>query len=223
MSRCDSAATVPKTSELLPEPEMPVNTVSRRFGISTLTSLRLLTRAPWTRISSWLSAAAAAGARLGVVVAISAALVDADEVPRGVADRAVADPVELVRGLLHDLGPAGLHPLEGAVEVGGGHGEDPVGALGHHLDDRAALVVGDPRVDSRRVEDDRGGGGIAGGADRHPPHRVLADVVPDLEAEDVAVEGDGGLGVVVGQEGRVHGDVHGRHARCGSERSLLDS
>ena len=46
-----------KTSELLPEPETPVNTVSRRFGISTLMSLRLFSRAPCTRIRSWLSAA----------------------------------------------------------------------------------------------------------------------------------------------------------------------
>src|SRR3954469_24183187 len=60
MSRCDSAAIVPNTSELLPDPEMPVNTVSRRFGISTLTSLRLFTRAPRTRIRSWLSAACTA-------------------------------------------------------------------------------------------------------------------------------------------------------------------
>src|SRR4051794_6191196 len=57
ISRWDSAAIVPNTSELLPEPETPVNTVSRRFGISMLTSLRLLTRAPCTRIRSWLSAA----------------------------------------------------------------------------------------------------------------------------------------------------------------------
>ena len=34
ISRCDSAAIVPNTSELLPEPETPVNTVSRRFGMS---------------------------------------------------------------------------------------------------------------------------------------------------------------------------------------------
>ncbi len=60
ISRCDSAAIVLNTSELLPEPETPVNAVSRRFGISTLTSLRLLTRAPCTRISSWLSAAGGA-------------------------------------------------------------------------------------------------------------------------------------------------------------------
>ena len=36
--RCDSAAIVENTSELLPEPETPVNTVSCCFGISTLTS-----------------------------------------------------------------------------------------------------------------------------------------------------------------------------------------
>src|SRR6185312_13784761 len=56
MSRWDSAAIVSNTSELLPEPETPVKTVSRRFGISTLTSLRLFTRAPSTRIRSWRSA-----------------------------------------------------------------------------------------------------------------------------------------------------------------------
>src|SRR6201999_3274493 len=56
ISRCDSAAIVPKTRELLPEPETPVNTVSRRLGSTTLMSLRLLTRAPWTRISACASA-----------------------------------------------------------------------------------------------------------------------------------------------------------------------
>src|SRR5688500_3699354 len=47
---------VPNTSDDLPDPETPVNTVSRRLGISTLTSFRLFSRAPWTRIRSWLSA-----------------------------------------------------------------------------------------------------------------------------------------------------------------------
>src|SRR6185295_11676282 len=47
---------VPNTSDDLPDPETPVNTVSRRLGMSTLTSLRLFSRAPWTRIRSWLSA-----------------------------------------------------------------------------------------------------------------------------------------------------------------------
>ena len=57
MSRCDSAAMVPKTSELLPEPETPVSTVSRRLGISTLMSLRLFSRAPRTRMTSCASLA----------------------------------------------------------------------------------------------------------------------------------------------------------------------
>src|SRR5688572_8088125 len=70
ISRCDSAATVPNTNELLPEPETPVNTVSRRFGISRLTSLRLFTRAPCTRISSWLSATCSAGDCASVLVAM---------------------------------------------------------------------------------------------------------------------------------------------------------
>jgi hypothetical protein len=48
ISRCDSAAIVLKTSELLPDPETPVNTVNRRLGMSRLTSRRLFSRAPRT-------------------------------------------------------------------------------------------------------------------------------------------------------------------------------
>src|SRR3546814_7473550 len=70
MSRCDSAAIVPNTSELFPDPDTPVNTVSRRFGSSMFTSLRLFTRAPWTRIRSWLSAACEAGAPAPAFVAL---------------------------------------------------------------------------------------------------------------------------------------------------------
>src|SRR5262245_29794321 len=47
---------VPNTSDDLPDPETPVNTVSRRLGMSTLTSFRLFSRAPRTRMRSWLSA-----------------------------------------------------------------------------------------------------------------------------------------------------------------------
>src|SRR3712207_7861727 len=60
---------VPNTSDDLPDPETPVNTVSRRLGISTLTSLRLFSRAPCTRIRSWLSAACSAGGCVSVLVA----------------------------------------------------------------------------------------------------------------------------------------------------------
>src|SRR6201994_1688535 len=109
MSRCDSAAIVPNTSELLPEPETPVNTVSRRFGISTLTSFRLLTRAPTTRIRSCPSGSAVAcfvagffGATFFAVGLMrSAQLLNADEVAGGIAERAVAQPVRLLGRLLH--------------------------------------------------------------------------------------------------------------------------
>lgn len=56
ISRCDSAAMVPKTREDLPEPETPVKTVSRRLGMSSETSTRLFSRAPRTSITLWLSA-----------------------------------------------------------------------------------------------------------------------------------------------------------------------
>ena len=80
--RCDSAAIVLNTKELLPEPEMPVNTVSRRFGIPTLTSLRLFSRAPCTRIRSWLSASCGAddlpfvAPLVGAVLFLAAGLID---------------------------------------------------------------------------------------------------------------------------------------------------
>src|SRR4051812_39890687 len=150
MSRCDSAAIVPNTSELLPEPETPVNTISRRLGIPTLTSLRLFSRAPCTRIRSWLSAACRAGDCASVLVVIMspicgagpnglAQLLDTDHVARGIAEGAVANAVRLLGRLLDDLGDAGLQPREGAIEVGGGQQDAGVGALGHHLGDDAAL------------------------------------------------------------------------------------
>lgn len=71
ISRWDSAATVSNTRELLPEPETPVNTVSRRLGISMLMSLRLLSLAPCTRIISWLSAGWRAGGPVLVFVAVA--------------------------------------------------------------------------------------------------------------------------------------------------------
>src|SRR4051794_41432686 len=125
MSRWDSAAIVSNTSELLPDPETPVTTVSRRLGSSTLTSLRLFSRAPWTRITSWRAPAGSTGGCWSVLVAMlrvspagrrdrrtatagSAQLLDAQEVARRVADGAVADAVRLVRRLLDDLGVGGL-------------------------------------------------------------------------------------------------------------------
>src|SRR3954463_4289104 len=139
ISRCDSAAMVPKTRELLPEPETPVNTVSRRFGSSTLTSLRLFSRAPCTRIRSWLSARCRAAGSAPVVEltcivplvdARSAQLIDADQIAGRVADGAVADPVRLLHRFLHDFDTARLQPIEGAVQVPRGQQDHGVGAFG---------------------------------------------------------------------------------------------
>src|SRR5467141_3836212 len=124
MSRCDSAAIVPNTSELLPEPDTPVNTDSRRFGISMLTSLRLFTRAPCTRIRSWLSARCSVGDCVSVLVAVlivspsvrrgrlrglrrrrlgrSSVLKQPEDVAIGVGDGGHhAAATHVVRGLLH--------------------------------------------------------------------------------------------------------------------------
>jgi hypothetical protein len=52
INRWDSAAMVPNTSDDLPDPETPVKTVRRRFGMSTETSFRLFSRAPRTSMTS---------------------------------------------------------------------------------------------------------------------------------------------------------------------------
>jgi hypothetical protein len=51
MRRRDSAAIVSNTSELFPDPDTPVKTVSFRFGMSIEMSRRLFSRAPRTRIA----------------------------------------------------------------------------------------------------------------------------------------------------------------------------
>src|SRR5919206_4437193 len=45
--RCPSAYSVSKASEDLPEPDRPVNTMSLSRGRSSVTFLRLCSRAPW--------------------------------------------------------------------------------------------------------------------------------------------------------------------------------
>src|SRR6516165_3661503 len=146
----------------------------------------------------------------------SALLLNADQVAGGITEGAVANPVRLLGRLLDDLGVAGLQPLEEAVEVLGGQEDAGVAALGHHLRDGAALVVGDAAARrGRRLQDD-GRAGLAGGADRNPAQPAVSDIVADLEAEGVAIEGQGGVRVVVRKEGPMDGDVHGGQASCGS-------
>ena len=65
--------------------------------------------------------------------------------------------------------------------------------------------------------------GWTGGADGDPVHPAVFDVVADLEAERVAIEGQGCVRIVVREVGRVNDDVHDGHVSCGSVTALLDS
>ena len=121
-----------------------------------------------------------------------------------IADRTVADAVRLVGRLLDDVGSAGLQPLEGAIEVGGGQDDAGVGALGHHLIDRAALVIADVGVGSRRLQND-GRVGLVDGTDRDPPHATVSDVVADLETEGVTIESERCVWVAMREETPVNG------------------
>src|SRR6188474_3209907 len=138
MSRCDSAAMVPNTRELLPDPDTPVNAVSRRLGISTLTSLRLFSRAPWTRIRSWLSATGGDGVSavadvvplIGSSPSRSVALLEL--LARAAPARVVTADLRS-RPCLGSGGPVPIAGDRGGRGRAGGRGADPDrrAALGH--------------------------------------------------------------------------------------------
>src|SRR5690625_4176015 len=137
MSRCDSAAMVLKTRELLPEPETPVKTVRRRFGNSTSIPARLFSRAPPTRIMSWLSASCC-GTFLLLIRLLSGPspvgrrsvdLLDAHHIARRIAESTGSHAVGLPGRLLHALDVGRLHLLERAVQILGREHDPPVVAL----------------------------------------------------------------------------------------------
>src|SRR5215472_7524736 len=158
ISRCDSAAIVSKTRELLPEPETPVNTVSARFGISTLMSLRLFWRAPCTRISSRPAAVCGAGGCVSALVAMlivspsarrhSPVLKQPEDVAVGVGESGhQAATTDVARGLLH-LGTRGGHLSQlrldvRHVPVGHGRCHALLCAAGHQPDVLALGIVAD--------------------------------------------------------------------------------
>src|SRR4051812_8543264 len=119
---------VPNTSELLPEPETPVNTVSRRLGISTLTSLRLFTRAPCTRMTSWVSATCGAGDRVSVVVAVLIVSPSVAPIRRasrsGASDQPTAVAHQLAVGQFVHLAPS-LHTSRPDAEPAVRRGQVP--------------------------------------------------------------------------------------------------
>ena len=119
-------------------------------------------------------------------------LVDAHQVAGRVAHGEVPRAPRLVGRLLHDLGARGAHLLEGGVEVVGVEVDAVQRALGEQGGERVA--VGGAAVQVVR-EDDRDAG-LGGGADGDPAEVFLGDVVAQLEAERVAVEGQGEVGVM---------------------------
>src|SRR5258708_7294072 len=109
---------VSNTSELLPEPETPVNTVSRRFGISTLTSFRLFSRAPCTRMTSCESVIP--GLRLVEVarrLAAPAQLRELDQVAAAVVEHGHRAPGRL-RGRRSELAAVRFDALRVGLDVG---------------------------------------------------------------------------------------------------------
>src|SRR5215211_9511366 len=130
---------------------MPVNTVSRRLGISTLTSLRLFTRAPCTRIRSWLSATCSAGDCVSVLLAMLSSTPGYGPCcprDRGRRSRGRRKAARSAPGRPRRRWPA---PARRCLEAGGSQEDAGIGALGHHLGDGAALVVGDAWGRVRRV------------------------------------------------------------------------
>ena len=91
-----------------------------------------------------------------------------------------------------------------------------VGALGHHLGDGAALVVGDAGVGGRRVQHDRGAG-LARRADGDPAHAARSRRRCGPRSRGCrgrsASEASGSS---CGRKAGVDGDVHGGHARRGA-------
>ena len=108
--------------------------------------------------------------------------------PAGSRSAQSANPVRLLGRLLHDLDAAGLQPLERAVEILGGQQELPKVpfAIISAMTRRSSSVM--PGVGGRRVST-MFISGLVRRTDGDPAHVVLPDVLADLEAEGVAVEG----------------------------------
>src|SRR5690606_4802552 len=135
----------------------------------------------------------------------SGSFLDAEHVARGVSEGTIPHAVGLIRRFLDHLGALGLQALEGAVDVRRGQDEAGVGALGHHLEDGAALFLGDAAaVHGDGVQDD-GELRLTRRDHGDPAHAAVADVVADLESDDVAVKCQGGVGVGVREKTGVNG------------------
>src|SRR5580704_425469 len=111
-------------------------------------------------------------------------LLNADQVPRRVAEGTVAYAPRLGRGLLEHLGARCPHLLEGGVEVVRAEDRSLQRPLGHERQEGIALRLRAPTM--RLREDDVEV--LSWAADGHPAEFSRLDVVADLETERVAIE-----------------------------------
>jgi hypothetical protein len=94
--------------------------------------------------------------------------------------------------------------------------------LREQLRGRLAVRLRGVRIGERRLEDDLHVG-LRRRADGHPAHPLVLDVVTDLQAEHVAVEGERLVVVVDGDEALCEFDSHAPHATAGRPPWLLHS
>jgi hypothetical protein len=119
-------------------------------------------------------------------------LVDAHHVAGRVAHGAVARAPRLVGRLLHDLGVRGAQLREGRVEVVGVEVHAVQRALREERLKRVAVGGAAVQIVRKDDCDPR----LGGGADGDPAEVFAGDVVAQLEAERVAVEGQRAVGVM---------------------------
>ena len=152
----------------------------------------------------------------------SARLVEPEHVSGRVTEGAVADAVGLVDRLLENLAAGCADPLEGGVAVVGGEDDGAQQALGQQLGHDLPILRRGVGVGEGRLEDD-GDVGLGRRSDGHPAHPLEGDVIADLKAEHVAVEGEGLVVVVDGDEAGRKRDVHALQPTVGQRVSLLRS
>src|SRR5690606_37295386 len=98
----------------------------------------------------------------------------------------------------------------------------PVQPLRHQVQDGFLLGVAESRNGRWWMQNDRRAGS-AWRPDRKPAHVLIPNILAHLETEEITIETQRRLGVGVGQESVVNGDVHASYVRRMPAVTLLDS
>ena len=156
--------------------------------------------------------------RAGSALRRRSGLRDADEIARGVTERAVARAPGLGHRLLQHLGARRPDLLERGVQVVGTEDRRLQRPLRHQRQQGVALGLRPATV--RLGQDDVDV--LPRGADGDPAEAVGRDVVADLEAERVAIEDERGIGIVDGDEHGGNGECHATTIRARSATCFSD-